>query len=417
MKVCVLGLGYIGLPTSAMLATHGHDVLGVDIHPKVVESINQGNIHIEEPGLQAFVRSAVVHGRLKAASAPEEADVFIICVPTPLLKLEKRADLTFVEEATRSILPVLKKGDLVILESTVPPGTTRDVLAPIIAGKGLEPGRDVMLAHCPETVLPGAVLHELTDTDRIIGGWDAPSTEMATKLYKSFCKGRLIVTDATTAEFVKLLGNTYRDVNIALANEMALIAEKVGVNVWEAIELVNRHPRVHLHNPGPGVGGHCIAVDPWFLHEKAPASARVIALAREVNDSMPGHVVELVRQAVGEAGGTKVALLGLAYKPDIDDIRESPALDVAVLLKEKGYEVAAHDPHVVSEEVENVSLAEAMTGADCAVIAVDHREFKALGPEAMQAMNGRIIIDTRDCLDAERWQAAGFTIIKLGKGR
>src|SRR5438270_797877 len=335
--ICVLGLGYIGLPTASMFALSGNDVIGVDPNPRIRASLVRGRASIDEPELQTLVTGAINSGRLSVRTAPEPADAFIIAVPTPLDMSSNRADLSFVERAARSIVPLLRRGNLVILESTVPPGTTRDVLALILAESGLQPGRDIHLAHCPERVLPGRILVELEQNDRLAGGLTPTCAERAAALYSVFVKGAIMRTDATTAEMVKVMENTFRDVNVALANEFSLVAERIGVDVWEAIRLANHHPRVNVLRPGPGVGGHCIAVDPWFLVGAAPRVAELIRVARQVNDSMPEHVLDRLLTMVSPPA--PIALLGVTYKAEVDDVRESPALRVAELAVDRGYDV------------------------------------------------------------------------------
>src|SRR5438445_2556909 len=325
--ICLLGLGYIGLPTGSMFALAGKDVIGVDPSPRVQAELKAGRAPVEEPELQTLVAAATNSGRLRVQTRPAPADAFIIAVPTPLDERTNRADLSYVEQAARDIVPLLRRGNLVVLESTVPPGTTRDVLAPILAQSGLQPGRDICVAHCPERVLPGRILLELVQNDRLAGGLTPACAEQAAQLYGTFVKGAIMRTDATTAEMVKVMENTYRDVNVALANEFALIAERIGVDVWDAIRLANHHPRVNVLRPGPGVGGHCIAVDPWFLVGSAPEATRLIQAAREVNDAMPEHVV--ARLATLVAPPAAVALLGVTCNAEVDDIRESAAVGVA----------------------------------------------------------------------------------------
>src|SRR4030081_468999 len=345
--ICVLGLGYIGLPTGSMFALAGKDIIGVDPSPRVHSALSSGLAMIDEPELQTLVTAAINSGRLRVQTRPQPADAFIIAVPTPLDPTTNRADLSYVEQAARDIVPLLRRGTLVVLESTVPPGTTRDVLAAILAESGLEPGRDICVAHCPERVLPGRILVELEQNDRLAGGLTPACAEAAADLYSAFCKGAIMRTDATTAEMVKVMENTFRDVNVALANEFALIAERIGVDVWEAIRLANHHPRVSVLRPGPGVGGHCIAVDPWFLVDAAPDEARLIRASREVNDSMPEHV--LARLAALVSPPAPVALLGVTDKAGVDDTRQSPALRVAELAVERGFAVRLCDPPVKAD--------------------------------------------------------------------
>lgn len=414
--VCVLGLGYIGLPTASVLATSGSRVLGVDVSNTVVDTVNQGNIHIEEPGLHTVVRAAIQSGNLRAATEPGVADVYIVAVPTPLNE-DKTADMTFVRRATESIVPHLRRGALVILESTSPPGTCEELLRPILEQSGLRVGEDIYLAHCPERVLPGRILKELIENDRVIGGCNEASAERARELYATFVEGEIFLTDATTAEMVKLAENTYRDVNIALANEMALICERRGVDFWSMARYANRHPRVNIHSAGPGVGGHCISVDPWFLVEKDPGQTLLIQLARRRNDGMPRHVADRVLSLVADVASPKVALLGLAYKGNVDDIRESPALVVLALLGEAGVEVGVYDPHVRHGGAVWHDRDAALAGADCVVLLTDHAEYRDLTPEyAASHMRRLCLVDTRNHLDHAAWRAAGFSVHVLGRG-
>jgi len=406
-KVSVVGLGYIGLPTAAVLASRGHYVVGVDVNAKAVETINQGRIHIVEPLLDDMVHKVVHNGFLRATLQPEPADAFILAVPTPF-KGAHRPDVTYVRAAGLSIASVLKKGNLVILESTSPVGTTEslsrwlaqarpDLTFPHQKGEKA----DVQLAYCPERVLPGKILEELTENDRIIGGLSAKATKMAQTLYGTFVKGRLLASNARTAEMAKLTENSFRDVNIAFANELSLICERLGIDVWELISLANHHPRVKILQPGPGVGGHCIAVDPWFIVSSAPREARLIRTAREVNDAKPHHVVAKVRAAVKKKGKGVVACLGLAFKPDIDDLRESPAVEVTALLaQDKKLRLLAVEPHVTAlppalagrKNVALVPLKEALRRASVVVLLVNHREFYAV---PHKALSGKAVIDTR----------------------
>lgn len=416
-RICVLGLGYIGLPTASILATHSFDVVGVDVNPQVIEAISESNGHIEEPGLGDLVQAVVESGSLKVSIRPEEADAFIIAVSTPLIQ-DKRADLSYVELATRSILPVLRKDNLVILESTVPPGTTRDFIKPILEESGLMAGEGFFLAHCPERVLPGQILKEIVQNNRIIGGINPQSAERAKELYSRFVKGEIILTDATTAEMTKLAENTYRDVNIALANELSRICAGLGINVWKVIELANKHPRVNFHRPGPGVGGHCIAVDPWFIVEKAPEEAKLIRTAREVNDAQPEYVFQLIQEMTRGIENPKIAVLGVAYKGNVDDTRESPAIKVMHLLLEHGYRVAAHDPRVNSSELGLVRLKEAVRDADCMVILTEHGEFRDLNPQELGClMRRQCLLDTRNIISTAEWKEAGFSVLTLGNNR
>ena len=328
-KIQIIGLGYIGLPSAAILAQAGFEVFGVDVSQKAVDAVNAGTIHIHEDGLEEVVLQAVTDGLLRAGSTPEVADVHIIAVPTPV-NPDKTPGLDYVRNATKSIAAVLKRGDLVILESTVPPRTCIDVIAPILQElTGLSHETDYDLAHCPERVIPGKILHELVHNDRIIGGTTQRATERTVELYGKFVKGDLLKTDSKTAEMCKLMENTFRDVNIALANEFSVICEKLDIDVFEAIQFANHHPRVNIHQPGIGVGGHCIPVDPWFIIDAAKDESNILKMARQTNDSRPHFVARRILDHAKTKGGD-IILLGLSYKPDVDDFRESPAVEVAV---------------------------------------------------------------------------------------
>jgi UDP-N-acetyl-D-mannosaminuronic acid dehydrogenase len=413
-KVCVLGLGYIGLPTAAMLATHGFQVIGVDTNLSIVNTVNNSDVHIEEPGLRTLVQAACKSGNLLARSKPEPADAFIICVPTPL-DPEKQADLSYVTAAAQAIVPHLGPGNLVVLESTVPPGTTVQVVLPILEKSGLKPGADFYLAHCPERVLPGQIIKEILENNRVIGGVTEDSARRARSIYSTFVTGNLYLTDATTAELVKIVENTFRDVNIALANELALICDRLGLDVWNVIELANRHPRVNFLNPGPGVGGHCISVDPWFLVEKAPEEARLVRLSREINDTQPYKVLALIEQAVKGIKDPKVTVLGVAYKGNVDDTRESPALAVVERLKERGYMLSVIDPHVKQLSQTLSDVKDGFAGSDIAVLLTDHSKFRDLDPETLgRLMRTRQLLDTRNFLVHHAWQKAGFKVSCLG---
>ncbi|MBV9548140.1 MAG: UDP-N-acetyl-D-mannosamine dehydrogenase, partial [Alphaproteobacteria bacterium] len=348
-SVCVVGLGYIGLPTAALLASVGYEIAGVDLNDAVVETINQGRIHIVEPDLDAFVRSAVAAGRLKAYSKPQAADVYMICVPTPFHEGEgiPQPNIDYVLAATRGITPLLKAGDLVILESTSPVGTT-ERMRDVIREAGVDVDQ-VHLAYCPERVLPGKIMRELVENDRVVGGLTSQATAAVGVFYRTFVKAAVLETDARTAEMCKLTENSYRDVNIAFANELSLLCARSGIDVWKLIALANHHPRVNILQPGAGVGGHCIAVDPWFLVASDPENARIIKTAREVNNYKTDWVVEQIGRAAEAASKqtgkpTTIACLGLAFKPDIDDLRESPAVRVAEALLADGRKVIAVEP-------------------------------------------------------------------------
>lgn len=405
-KVSVIGLGYIGLPTAAVIASRGIDVIGIDVSEKAVDTINQGKVHIVEPDLDMVVQAAVTMGKLRASLTPEPADAFMIAVPTPF-KEGKKPDLRYIQQAAEAIAPVLEKGNLVILESTSPVGATEKLASWLQAARpDLHfPGQsanesDVFVAHCPERVLPGHVLEELVSNDRIIGGMSEACSDKAIELYKVFVRGDCITTNARTAEMAKLTENSFRDVNIAFANELSIICDELKINVWELIALSNRHPRVNILSPGPGVGGHCIAVDPWFIVDSAPESARMIRTAREINDGKPDYVIGKVKAAADEFKRPVIACLGLAFKPDIDDLRESPAMDITEQLASMDVgEVLAVEPNIdqlppslLSAGVTLFSLQEALEKANVLVVLVDHKPFKSL---TIDEVNTKLVVDTR----------------------
>ncbi len=395
MTVCVMGLGYIGLPTASILAMKGYHVLGVDVRPDVVETINQGKIHIEEPDLDILVRSAVTSGQLRAATEPESADVFMICVPTPIND-DHSPDLSYVAAASQAIRPHVREGNLVILESTSPPRTTDKVVIPAAIRDDLEVGKTVFVAHCPERVLPGRILLEAVQNDRVVGGATAACAARATEFYESFVTGDVLATDATTAEVTKLVENSYRDVNIAFANELSMLADRLGIDPLDVISLANRHPRVNILSPGPGVGGHCISVDPWFLVHCDPQATPLIRLAREVNDSKPGYVVSRVASLAGQFASPKIGCLGLAYKADVDDLRESPSLEIVRALRQRDVgEVMACDPYVSPErftEFPLYSLSDVLEQSQVLVLLTDHRQFKNVSRRILEE---KVVVDTR----------------------
>ncbi|TQR28644.1 UDP-N-acetyl-D-mannosamine dehydrogenase [Campylobacter sp. MIT 99-7217] len=389
MQICVIGLGYIGLPTAAILASSGHKVVGVDVNQNVVDTINQGKIHIIESNLDILVKKVVEEQALKASLKPCPSDVFIVCVPTPF-KAGYEPNLDYIKAAAKELARVLKKGDLVILESTSPVGTTqklskwlseerKDLIFPHQDTKN----SDIFIAYCPERVLPGKILEELVENDRIIGGITPQCTQKALELYRSFVKGKCLDTNAKTAEMVKLVENSSRDVQIAFANELSLLCDKADIDVYELIRLANHHPRVNILQPGCGVGGHCIAVDPWFLVYDFASEARLIKMAREVNDSKPLFVTQKIIHRAEVLKNKKIACLGLAFKPDIDDLRESPAVFIVSLLIQKGYEVAVVEPNIkelpqsLKEKCQLIALNEALKYENIALL-VGHKEFKNL---------------------------------------
>jgi len=410
-KICIVGLGYIGLPTASLLATKGYQVHGVDVNEGVVEALNNGKITISEPDLDVMVKSAVGSGNLNASMTPEKADIFILAVPTPF-KGNHEPDLSYVKKASEAIAPYLEPGNLVILESTSPVRTTERVAEWVCAvrkdlccaQRGLNMGGCVLFAHCPERVLPGQILRELVENDRVVGGVDQASTDAAVKFYKGFVRGRVLATDSRTAEMVKLTENASRDVNIAFANELSLICDELDVDVWETISLANHHPRVNILQPGPGVGGHCIAVDPWFIVHSSPEKSRLIRTAREVNDSKPGWVVGKIREKAERFRNPRVACLGLAFKANIDDLRESPAVEIVDTLSGDGaMEVLVVEPFIEKlpsrfagrDNVVLMDLQSALAACDILVLLVDHDEFKDL---TAKSLSEKIVIDTKGVL-------------------
>ncbi|MDD1792966.1 UDP-N-acetyl-D-mannosamine dehydrogenase [Enterovibrio sp. ZSDZ42] len=405
-KVSVIGLGYIGLPTAAVIASRGIEVIGVDVNQHAVDTINQGNIHIVEPDLDIVVRGVVTTGNLRATTTPEPAEAFMIAVPTPF-KEGNAPDLKYIEAAAKAIAPVLEKGNLIILESTSPVGATEKLSAWLKEARpdlsfpqDTGDSADIKVAHCPERVLPGYVLQELIANDRVIGGMSKACSEKAVELYQTFVRGECIITNARTAEMAKLTENSFRDVNIAFANELSVISDKLKINVWELIKLANRHPRVNILNPGPGVGGHCIAVDPWFIVDSCPEDANIIRQARLTNDAKPHYVIDQISKAADEFKRPVIACLGLAFKADIDDLRESPALQVVEELASKNIgQIFAVEPNVhslpeslVHAGVEQVTLETALEKANIIVVLVDHKQFKAA--DKIQ-FTTKVVIDTR----------------------
>jgi UDP-N-acetyl-D-mannosaminuronic acid dehydrogenase len=418
--ISVIGLGYIGLPTAAMFAAYGKNVIGVDVNQHTVDTINRGQIHIVEPDLDAMVHKAVTGGKLKAVLTPETADAFLIAVPTPFLPTENESDipqpdLKYIQSAATAIAPVLKKGDLVILESTSPVGATEKmaewlahVRSDLTFPKTHGEVSDIRIAHCPERVLPGHVVRELVENDRVIGGLTNRCSQAAVELYKAFVQGDCVVTNARTAEMAKLTENSCRDVQIAFANELSIICDKLDIDVWELISLANRHPRINILQPGPGVGGHCIAVDPWFIVAKTPEQAQLIHTARKVNDSKPLWVIDKVKIAIADflqaepektAKDITIACFGLAFKPDIDDLRESPALNItkAIVTMNVGITLAvepniANLPSSLKNSLRLESTNTAISEADILLLLVDHKEFKQLDKSLL---NNKIIVDTK----------------------
>ena len=388
----MVGLGYIGLPTAAILANRGCDVIGVDVNQKAIDTINQGEIHIVEPDLEAMVHSAVISRKLKATLTPEKADAFLIAVPTPF-KEGHVPDLSYIEAAAKAISSVLEPGNLIILESTSPVGTTEKL-------KKWLPNIDLHTAYCPERVLPGHILQEIVSNDRIIGGLTPRCAKKAKELYQIFVEGECLLTDVRTAEMTKLTENAFRDVNIAFANELSLISDRLGINVWELIQLASHHPRVNILQPGPGVGGHCIAVDPWFIVNSAPDLAKLIKTSREVNDSKPHYILTKAKEKIAKLENPIVACFGLSFKADIDDTRESPALEIVEeLSKEKIGKLLIVEPHLKTlpkslhaNHIEHLDLEEAIRRADLMLLLVNHRKFARIDRALLK---DKYIIDSR----------------------
>ncbi|GGE54724.1 UDP-N-acetyl-D-mannosamine dehydrogenase [Pullulanibacillus camelliae] len=414
MKICTIGLGYIGLPTSVMFAQNGVDVVGVDINPNIVEALNKGDVHIEEPGLAEALRMVVQNGQFRASLFTEQADAFIISVPTPNAEDTYRScDISIVLQGLKQIIPHLSKGNTIIVESTIAPRTTEDEIVPMIEQAGWKVGEDIFVVHCPERVLPGQILHELIYNNRIVGGVTSACADAGADLYKIFVKGEIVKTNAKTAEMSKLIENTFRDVNIALSNELAKLCIELDINVYDVIQMANKHPRVNLLQPGPGVGGHCLAVDPYFIVAKSPETAQIIKTAREVNRSMPHFIIEQVNALLEPISRPKIVVFGITYKANVDDIRESPALEIIKQLKEAGTHVNIYDPHVHNGFFEDLSIEEAIDGAHMILLLTDHDEFKSINYDALaERMELPLLLDTRHCIDTEQWH--NMAVVNLG---
>ncbi len=378
-KICIIGLGYIGLPTAALLANRGYSVHGVDIKKDAVATINSGRIHIVEPDLDTFVKAAVDSGRLQAHLVPARADVFFICVPTPFKHGTSNfdPDMTFVVDAARKIAPFISNGNIVILESTSPVGATQ-MVADVLAAEGVDVSH-LYIAYCPERVLPGKIMMELVENDRIVGGLDDSSTEIVANFYKTFVNGEVLKTDSKTAEMAKLVENASRDVQIAFANELSMICDNLGIDVWNLINIANHHPRVNILSPGTGVGGHCIAVDPWFIVSKNPDEARIIRKAREVNNFKTEWVIKKIKEKVKVLGKPRVSFMGIAFKPNIDDMRESPALRVVEAFEKSDLKFLVCEPNIAkSDRFQLVSPEQAIENSDLVIFLVGHRQFMGL---------------------------------------
>jgi UDP-N-acetyl-D-mannosaminuronic acid dehydrogenase len=413
-KISVLGMGYIGLPTACMLANSGFEVLGVDIDEDIINKLNSGKLHIEEPELEKFFLNAFKNKRLKVSLELEKSDVFIITVPTPLDHRNK-ADLSYVVNATNMIMDKIEKGNLVILESTSPPGTTRNIVGKIITSStGLLAGNDYYLAFCPERVLPGKIVYELENNDRIVGGIDKKSAEITEGIYKTFVKGKIFLTDLETSEFVKLAENTFRDINIAFANELNLICRDYGIEVREVIKYANMHPRVNILNPGPGVGGHCIAVDPWFILENSGRKDTLIEKSRNINNNMPFIITERVAEIVNKYRKPKVTIFGFSYKENVRDIRESPAIVINNELTKKGIEVSIYDPLVINTKYNLSGLEDSVDGSDLILLFSGHNVFKEINLVLVSGlMRNRNIFDTRNFFDKTSVEELGFNYYNI----
>ncbi|MEB8262735.1 nucleotide sugar dehydrogenase [Mammaliicoccus sciuri] len=398
MKLSVIGLGYIGLPTALLFASKGLDVTGIDVNKAVVDKLNNKELHIEENGIQELLEQTIDSKNFKASIEVEHSDYYIVAVPTPHLE-DNSCDVSYLKDAIMKLKNVIKKNDTIIVESTIGPRTMEDVVQPMIESYGFTVGEDIYLAHCPERVLPGKIIHEMIHNNRIIGGITEACTQKTIELYKQLVQGKLLETKASTAEMSKLMENTYRDLNIALANELVKISDKLNINALDVIKLANEHPRVNIHLPGPGVGGHCLAVDPYFIVASDPENSEIIANARKINNSMPKYVIEKVNSIMESIQGKKITVLGLTYKGNIDDIRESPALDIYHELKLKSkFEVIAQDSHVHLDWVEN-DIEKSLENSDLALVLTDHNEYKDLANYVNGTMSQNVVFDTKNIVE------------------
>lgn len=408
-KICVLGLGYIGLPTTLLLARAGFQVTGVDVNQEKLKKLRQEGLPFREEGFNELFQNQIANINLQ--SEPEPADVFIIAVPTPVEGHEP--DISAVKQATKSIAEVVEDGNLVIVESTVPPGTTEKVVHPLL---NEEVAKQIQTVFAPERATPGKIIQEIIENNRILGSTSEKATERTRKIYSSFVNGEIRVTDATTAETVKILENTYRDINIGFANEIAKLSEQIGINAWEAIGLANLHPRVNIHQPGPGVGGHCIPVDPWFFVRKDGVGNDMIRLARKINDTMPQHVIKSVEKLVKDIQNPTITILGAAYKGNVDDWRESPVLKIIKLAQEKNWNIKIHDPFAKDFPYQiEPNLQKAIKNSDCLLVATYHDEYENLDPKAIKNMNHKSIYDARNCINPQEWQNEDFKVTILGQ--
>ncbi|HEY6486746.1 MAG TPA: nucleotide sugar dehydrogenase [Candidatus Cybelea sp.] len=414
MNISIIGLGYIGLPTAALLAQCGHRVYGYDVNAKLRHALQRGEVNAAEEPVRQAVVEALESGRLHVVDGIPSAQAYILCLPTPTH--DGKPDLHYVEDAAAEVAAMAEPGAILVLESTVPPGATERIFERALreAGKSID---DFHVAHCPERVIPGAIMEELRTNGRVVGGRTPQDARIVADLYSSFCQSSIAVTSTHTAEFVKIVENTYRDVNIAFANELAIVAEELDIDVWETISIANKHPRVDILQPGPGVGGHCIPVDPHFLSDANPFVTELVQAARRVNDRMPHRIVRRICELVEPARGRKVALLGAAYKADVDDARESPTHRIDALLRERGYTTSIYDPHVKHfERPLSRTLAEAVTDADALVLVTAHGAFRSIRPAEMVAlMRTPRLVDTRNFFEAIEWENCGFACYQLGR--
>jgi UDP-N-acetyl-D-mannosaminuronic acid dehydrogenase len=409
-KICVLGQGYIGLPTSLLFANNGHEVVGIDVNKRVVDTLKAGKMPFEEKGFHELLDNAIAKKAFRVEPFVEEADVFLVAVPTPFDSEMHMADLKYVVSACEMIVPYLRKDNLVIIESTIPPQTCDKQVKQILEKSGLKMCENFYLSHCPERAIPGNTLHEMINNDRVIGGVDEKSTQLTADLYSSFVKGNIHLTTSTTAEMIKLMENTFRDVNIALANEFAQIADDYGIDIWKAIEIANKHPRVKILKPGPGVGGHCIAIDPWFLTENANNSS-LIMMSRQINDSMPQYILKMVKGVLAGINNPIITVFGVAYKGDIADTRATPAKKFIKLAEKEGFKVKIYDPFVKEWSYPLLGLEEAVEESDCIVLLTDHSEFKKTNPITFSSkMSNLNIVDTRNVIDKDMWRKLGYNV-------
>jgi UDP-N-acetyl-D-mannosaminuronic acid dehydrogenase len=413
-KICIMGMGYIGLPTACMMANNGFNVLGIDVNDEIINKLSLGQLHIEEPDLEEIFKKAFNEKKLRVSKQVEKSDVYIIAVPTPVKKNNK-AELSYVIGAADMIKEYVSYGNLVILESTSPPGTTRNIVGDIITKKsGLVAGKDYFLAFCPERVLPGKIIYELVNNDRVIGGINEESANLAKKVYESFVKGKIYLTTLETSEFVKLAENTYRDINIAFANEIADICEGYQINVWDVIRFANMHPRVNILNPGPGVGGHCIAIDPWFILENTNRKDTLIEKCRNINNLRPFAISEKIIKILSKLSNPKVTIFGITYKEDVGDTRESPALEIIKQLTNKSINVSIYDPIVTNYKGNLQNLKDSLKDSDLLLLFVGHRQFKDIDLNYIYGlMRNKNIFDTRNFYNQKEVEEKGFKYFKI----